>query len=369
MKKTNDSDILALCESKGLEYINRFVKNQETYIKCICYEHYEPYEFEISFRNLRNLKHSCPKCAGKNLTTQDIKYKVETLMGVPVDIVGKYVNMKTPIKTICKKCGKQWDANVVSLCQGSGCNKCKKGKPIKSHEIYIGEVSMIQPNLEITSQYKGDAKSISFRCKIDGYEGETKAGRLLSKTTQCRCCVVKKQKEMNQLSHEEFVQRVNGLLQQIEVKSQYNGYEHKVTLYCLNHNITFEQRAGDVMSGKCGCTRCVSSKGEKKIATILDKNNIEFLSQFKFDDCVDQKSLPFDFYLPQHKIAIEYQGEQHYKPVQFGGCSLDEAQSKFKIQKLHDDIKAKYCQSHNIKLLAIPYYKFEDIENIIINNV
>lgn len=85
----------------------------------------------------------------------------------------------------------------------------------------------------------------------------------------------------------------------------------------------------NAMHGKCGCTQCVSSKGEKEIEKLLNEFNVEFKTQYKFDGCYDIKLLPFDFYIPSLHLAIEYQGQQHYKPVQFGGCSMEEAIQNF----------------------------------------
>lgn len=181
MKKTSDEDIIKSCESKGLNFIKRFIKNKQTYLICVCNNHYEPYQFEISYRNLKNLKKNCPKCAGKNMNTNDIKYKIENQLNSPITIIGEYVNMRTPIKVQCNKCKRIWDANVVSLCQGSTCIECNKsGKPLKQHEIYVEQLSKIQPNLIVKSKYNGDSKPISFECKIDGFKGETLAGRLLN---------------------------------------------------------------------------------------------------------------------------------------------------------------------------------------------
>lgn len=366
MKKVSNEDILALCNSKGLHFVDRFVKNENTYLKCICNKHYEPYEFEISYRNLKNLKNNCPKCSGKSMTTEDIRYRIEVQLKLPVSIIGEYTNMKTPIKVQCNKCKRIWDANVVSLCQGSGCSKCNKsGKPLKDHDVFIKELSQVQPNLIVTSQYKGDKKIVSFKCKIDGCKGEALAGNLLTKNTQCRCCVKQYLKESQILSQYEFEKRMEKINPQIKVMSKYNGYDAFVEFNCSIHNKIYRQRACDALQGKCGCTKCVSSKGEKKIAKILDNLNIKYKSQYKFQDCKDINALPFDFFIPYYNIAIEYQGEQHYKPVQFGGISIEEAKKIFEIQKRHDNIKSNYCMLNGIKLLSIPYTEFNNLEKII----
>lgn len=119
------------------------------------------------------------------------------------------------------------------------------------------------------------------------------------------------------------------------------------------------------LQGKCGCSKCVRSKGEKSIENILNKMNISYISQHKFNDCIDKKPLPFDFYLPTYNIAIEYQGEQHYNPVCFCSISKEQAESNLLLTRKHDEIKKTYCQSNNIDLLEISYWDFDNIENIL----
>lgn len=119
---------------------------------------------------------------------------------------------------------------------------------------------------------------------------------------------------------------------------------------CGNETIvtTSDLTTGNTMS--CGCQNL--SHGEIGVKKYLDINNIRYIPQNRFDDCRDKLPLPFDFYLPDYNTCIEYQGEQHYRPIEhFGG---DDA---FIVRKKHDTIKQKYCQQHKINLLVIPYNK------------
>lgn len=111
-----------------------------------------------------------------------------------------------------------------------------------------------------------------------------------------------------------------------------------------------------------GCPNCKRSKGERKIYIFLNKNNIENIQQKKFDGLVGigNNPLSFDFWIPLNNILIEFQGKQHYEPVEvFGG------QKSFDIQQEHDKRKRNYAKDHNIKLLEIPYWDYENIENIL----
>ena len=70
--------------------------------------------------------------------------------------------------------------------------------------------------------------------------------------------------------------------------------------------------------------------------------------------------LPFDFYLPQYNLIIEYDGEQHFKPISvFGG------EDAFWTTVTHDAIKNQYCEDNDIDLLRIPYWEFDNIEKLI----
>ena len=52
----------------------------------------------------------------------------------------------------------------------------------------------------------------------------------------------------------------------------------------------------------------------------LEKNLIEFKREFKFKHCKDILPLPFDFFLPNLNVCIEYDGLQHFKPIKrYGG--------------------------------------------------
>ena len=89
-------------------------------------------------------------------------------------------------------------------------------------------------------------------------------------------------------------------------------------------------------------------------------NNILYEREKQFKDCRDKQVLPFDFYLPDYNLCIEYDGEQHFKEVKwFGG------KEGFEKRVKHDNMKNKYCEDNNINLLRIPYTEFENIENIL----
>lgn len=93
------------------------------------------------------------------------------------------------------------------------------------------------------------------------------------------------------------------------------------------------------------------SKGNVKIAEILDENGIEYEIEKKFATCVDKRYLPFDFYV-ENKYLIEYDGEQHFNK---------DSIFDYEYTHNHDLIKSQWCKDNHIKLIRIPYTHYDNL--------
>lgn len=132
---------------------------------------------------------------------------------------------------------------------------------------------------------------------------------------------------------------------------------------CLICGHQWSARPSNILNNK-GCPRCYHSKGEEIIECWLNDHHIKYIPQMKFDECKAILPLPFDFFIVDYKKCIEFDGKQHYEPVEhFGG------QEGFEYRKQHDQIKNEYCKANNIPLLRIPYYANveEELENFLLN--
>jgi hypothetical protein len=118
--------------------------------------------------------------------------------------------------------------------------------------------------------------------------------------------------------------------------------------------------------GKTNCPKCNESKGEKKIAEILDSLNVKYEKRKWFKECRNINPLPFDFYFPQFNLCIEFQGSQHY----IGWKTKDPNRTLNNLEEIqkHDRIKQHFCETNNIHLITIPYTEFNNL-NIIIPNI
>lgn len=118
------------------------------------------------------------------------------------------------------------------------------------------------------------------------------------------------------------------------------------------------------LTQSCGCIR---SAGEMVIAKYLTEKNISFQQEYRFEDCRDERPLPFDFCIfnenNEIQFLIEVNGKQHYEPRYSSDPEV--SQRLFEIQKKHDKLKEVYCLEHNIDLLIIPYYDLNKYKQII----
>lgn len=114
----------------------------------------------------------------------------------------------------------------------------------------------------------------------------------------------------------------------------------------------------------CGCIKN-TSVGEETIKNLLIQNNISFKREFIFEDLKSPKNsfLRFDFAIFDNnnlKYLIEYDGIQHFKPVEYFG-----GKEAFDYLQECDILKTNYCKEHNIPLIRINYLN----ENISIEDL
>jgi hypothetical protein len=105
------------------------------------------------------------------------------------------------------------------------------------------------------------------------------------------------------------------------------------------------------------------SRAEIKIKKFLIENNIRHIQEKIFDDCFYINHLPFDFYLPDYNILIEYDGEHHFMPIKLYG-----GQEYFELVQKKDKIKNEWAKLNNIKLIRIHYTDYKNINNILSDN-
>jgi hypothetical protein len=146
------------------------------------------------------------------------------------------------------------------------------------------------------------------------------------------------------------------------------GSHKKVIWHCQNCGHEWIAQIKSRTISKRGCPKCHRSKPERDISIILDKHNIPYEIQKKFQQNKHLKNMPFDFWLPQWNLVIEYNGRLHYNKAIFDritGNTTRKIKPSFSSRINIDKIKRDFCHRNNIRLLVIPYTYNDHLTEII----
>ena len=295
----------------------------------------------------------CPKCYGH--ITHEEYVSLLNDKNPDFEVIEKYESSHTNILHRHKVCGYEWRTAPVRMLNGCGCPKCSN-RLLKTHEQYLHELNERQPDFECLEQYNGTNTKILHRHKTCGFEWKITPHRIMTDG----CCPYCSEKVRKTTDY--YKQELVKMRPEYEVLGEYVNTNtpilHKHILCGYEWNV----RPHDILHGGYGCPVCACSKGEDVILNYLNTTNIDFKPQHKYDDLLGLGGglLSYDFYLPSYNLLIEFQGKQHYEPIKwFGG------EEKFKYQQEHDKRKREYAKLHNIELMEIPYWDFDNIKSIL----
>lgn len=244
--------------------------------------------------------------------------------------------------------------------KGQGCQLCSYNTPLTT-ESFIIKAEKVHKNRYdyLLVEYKKWNIKVSIICKEHGIFKQIPNSHLNGQG--CPKCIKNTKRTIEEFIEEAL--KTHGELYDYS-NSIYKNANTKLEIICDIHG-PFFQRPSNHLRGE-GCLGCKQSKGERKIENFLKFKNIKFDREKRFKDCKDIITLPFDFYLPQHNLCIEYDGMQHFKSIPFFGGDYSLCETKKR-----DEIKNEFCKKNNIYLLRIPYYEanLEQLIENLINNI
>jgi len=235
-----------------------------------------------------------------------------------------------------------------------------------THEEFIDKIEDLRNGeYELLSKYDGnnkiiDGKKVHCTIKVKhvkcGYVWKPTvsnfAGSKHKKGTRCPMC----QHPSAKRELDWVIEKVNKLTmgEYTLLSTEYNSNKEKLHFRhnneeCDNHK--FMMTSNDFINADQRCPKCAElakeSKYVKFIRKFLKKNNIIFETQKTFDGCKNKKLLPFDFFLPDYNLLIEYDGVQHK-------YAWDNNQDKLSDTKRNDNIKNEYVKNNqDLSLLRI----------------
>jgi hypothetical protein len=133
-------------------------------------------------------------------------------------------------------------------------------------------------------------------------------------------------------------------------KVKYYGNKRPVEIICPTHG-SFWQKPNTHISSKNGCKLCHESKGEKAVEVFLSKYGINFIREYRIKPYLYR----YDFFLQEFNIFIEFNGQQHYGPIElFGG---DEG---YQRTKERDSAKKQLVYQNKGHLVTLTYLNLSD---------
>lgn len=282
--------------------------------------------------------------------------------GLDLPIKGQvYKNNKTKYKYFCSKHKtsylQAWDSHKLGRV---GCNICHSNKISRSKTKYSMSKVMKECLLNKYDLPKRNQKYVTtktkyiFVCPTHGeYEQSWEKHKLGQGCSKCKLDIVSKLKTKSCKQYYDECKE-NSIDLPIEYYiSDSTPIKHK----CSKGHI-YSQTPSNHLRGQ-GCPICKESHGEKFIRNYLDTNNIEYIPQKTFNDLKDKTYLSYDYYLPEQKVLIEYQGEQHF--IAGGKGKFDK--DYFPTQQYHDKLKRDYAINNDYTLLE-PTYKLDTQEKV-----
>ena len=350
-KKTKEEFIKEATEKHGdkYDYSKVHYVNSKTKVCIICPEHGEFWQ-EAS-GHLRGI--GCPKCSGNYIpTTEEWVASARKVHGDKYDYSKvEYVNNHTKVCIICSEHGEFWQTPSAHL-QGQGCPKCANetngGRKRLSISSFIKKAREVHGDKYDYSkvEYDGAHTKVCIICPEHGEFWQTPNEH--KKGCGCPNCSFENTGDRCRSSLVEFIKKARKLHGD---KYNYSNVEYvnsriKVCIICSEHG-EFWQSPNKHLIGS-GCPKCNLSHLERSVMNYLDNVGITYDYQKRFK-WLGKQSL--DFYLPEYKVGIECQGEQHFFPVDFAGKGVEWACKEFDKLIERDKCKKALCEKHGIKLL------------------
>lgn len=345
------------------------------YLKCSCGQ-----AFQIFLDSFNNGKKQCNNCS-RNKLREERAYKIDEVKEILLKhnlklLSSEYVNNREKIKVQCLICSHIRECSFGSIFKKHRCPECRRINDIITVDKFKKRVEKIININEYYihyEDYKGLKDKIRIKHILCGREFKLSALRICEEGKYlCKKCYGKTYVR----KREDFIKDMNNLEpNNYMLLSEYKNTHEPILLKHIECGTIYQTEPRDFLKGYGRCPKCkqyITSRGELGIQKLLERYNIDYKNQYSFEDLVSEsgRKLRFDFAVFNNnsiKFLIEYDGEQHFRPVNFGGINDDRAEEYHKRLKINDELKNIYCKNNNIKIYRIPYTNFNKLESITTN--
>ena len=301
----------------------------------------------------------CPKCskvkAAEKLRTpvEVIKRKVVEISGGEYSISGTFKNTHSRAEFLHDTCGCKYHTTVSNFMIGHGrCPNCRNSKSAQEFREFIFE--KYGNEVQLLTEFKNHREYVLVK--------HLKCGSIyhvlpnnLKRNLPCKVCSVNSSRR----TPDEFIREVYRLVgDEYVFHGRYVNSKEKMHVTHSTCGKRYSVSPYKFLDGR-RCPNCAYSRGEKAVADVLDSLSIEYSREHTFEYLGRKR---FDFFIPSLNIAIEYDGEQHYKSIDSWG-----GEEALKRTQESDALKNDFCDFMGIDLLRIPYWELDNIDEIVTN--
>lgn len=250
--------------------------------------------------------------------------------------IDDYIDSKTSIRHECVNCLKIFKVKPKELNRIS-CECILKGTEYK--------LKIKSKNLELLENYKNIRTKLLHKCLNCNNIFNTTPKTILQSKVGCPSCSGKKFTEEKYKSI---------LPKSIRLKGEYVDTSKHTAHECLECGYEWITKPNYILHMGCGCPKCASSKGEKKIQEYLSELDLNFIKEKYIE--INQSKCRFDFFLEELQTIIEFDGIQHFEARDFFG-----GETYLCKVKASDKMKSDWCIANKFKLIRISY---QDIDKL-----
>jgi hypothetical protein len=266
----------------------------------------------------------------------------------------EYTNAHTKVKIVCPIHG-EFEQRPYRHLTGDGCRECSKSVVSKKNSLsviqFIEKAKIKHGDKYDYSkiEYINNKTKVKIICPIHGEFMQIPDSHL--KGSGCDKCgrinaSLNKRKSLSDFIKDAKI--IHGEKYNYDLVNYITTNDY-IDIICHKHGV-FKQKAYKHLQNQ-GCPVCNESKMEKKIRQFLINNGINFTPQYGKKNGINWLgNQTLDFYLNDFNVAIECQGEQHFKPVDFSNKGFYSAQIEFQKILKRDSEKFNKCKKNNIKI-------------------
>lgn len=268
----------------------------------------------------------------------------------------EYINNHTKMEWQCEF-GHSFSMRMADVKKGRWCPKCGGNARLTIEEC--NKFAESKNGKCLSSEYINARTKMLWECEF-GHQWNSVFYSLKNEGTWCPECSKNFKLTINDCH--EFAKSKNGYC----LSAEYINAQSKLKWQCeFGH--TWSVSFNCIKSHKSWCPKCnYSGKVVRdKLLNILSKLYSDYTIQINKRDIPWLKGpyggqMEIDYFITNgtKTIAIEYDGRQHFMPVEFGGISKEAAEKEFQIIQQRDSLKNLLISQHPNEIshfIRIPY--------------